>query len=197
MLTNKWETKEDKWMHNPATEIIILGDFNWHHRTWEAMHNNHLMSPDRLLNPLLDLIVSMQLEMALLHDIPTLEACNLGNWTCLDNVWRNIDSPSPFISCSVNPSICPANANHLPIISVINLTYIPSKHKERFNYKNIDWKAYKEVLENNLTETATLLTKQIKMVCAIKTATNILFKAINKTTREVVPLIKITPHTKC
>lgn len=27
-LANEWETNEDEWMRDPATEIIVLGDFN-------------------------------------------------------------------------------------------------------------------------------------------------------------------------
>ena len=126
-IANEWETHEDEWMLNPTTEIIVLGDFNRHHHTWEATHNDHLTSQDRLLNPLLDLIINMRLEMALLHNIPTLEARNSGNWTRPDNIWRNTDSPSSFISCNIDLTICPALTNHLPIVSVIDLTYIPSK----------------------------------------------------------------------
>ncbi len=188
---------EELWTHGPTTEIIILGDFNRHHSTWEAMHNNHLTSPDRLLNLLLDLVVNMRLEMALPRDTPTLESRNTGNWTQPDNIWRNADSPSPFISCNVDPTLWPAYTDHLLIISVIDLTYIPSRRAERFNYKNVDWKSYKEALEDNLTEVATILTNPIETTCTIKNATDLLFNAINKTTREVVPLIKITPHTKC
>src|SRR5258706_2456957 len=195
-IANEWETHEDEWTLNPMTKIIVLGNFNRHHRTWEATHNDHLMSQDRLLNPLLDLIVNMQLEMALPHDIPTLEARNSGNWTRPDNVWRNTDSPSSFISCNVDPTIRPALTDHLPIVSVIDLTYIPSKRVERFNYKNVDWKAYKENLENNLTELTTLLENPVDTAGRIEHATDLLFEAIDRTTREVVPLIKPTPHTK-
>ena len=195
-LANEWDTNEDEWTSAPATEIVILGDFNRHHSTWEAAHNNHLTSQDRLLNPLLDLIVNMRLEMVLPRNTPTLESRNTGNWTRPDNVWRNADSPSPFISCSVDPDIRPACTDHLPIISVIDLTYIPSKRDERFNYKNVDWKSYREALEINLAEVTTLLSNPIETIHTIESATDLLFNAINETTREVVPLIKITPHTK-
>ena len=134
--------------------------------------------------------------MALPQDTPTLESCNTGNWTWPDNVWRNTDAPSPFISCSVNPALQPAHTNHLPIISVINLTYTLCKQDIRFNYKNVDWKTYNESLKNNLTEVATLLNRPIELTQTIKITTNLLFEAINKTTGEVVPLIKITPHMK-
>ena len=73
-LANEWESNEAEWMRGPVTKLIVLGDFNRHHSTWEAPHNNHLTSHDRLLNPLLDLIVNMQLEMALPCNTPTLEA---------------------------------------------------------------------------------------------------------------------------
>jgi len=195
-LANEWETKENEWLQDPATEIVVLGDFNRHHSTWEAPHNNHLTSQDWLLNPLLDLVVNMRLEMALPRNIPTLEARNTGNWTRPDNVWRNTDSPSSFISCNVDPSLRPAYTDHLPIISVIDLTYLPCKREERFNYKNVDWKTYNESLEHNLTELVTLLANPILSTRTVELATDLLFDAINKTTREVVPKIKITPHTK-
>ena len=81
MIVNEWETNKQVWTANPTTEILLLGDFNRHHSTWEARHNDHLTSTDQLLNPLLDLIVNMRLEMALPRNIPTLEAQNTGNWT--------------------------------------------------------------------------------------------------------------------
>ena len=125
-IANEWETHERSWKSKPSTEIIVLGDFNRHHSTWESRLNTHLTSTDCLLNPLLNLIVDMRLEMVLPHDIPTLEARNTGNWTCPDNVWRCSDTPSPFISCNVDPSLHPSNTDHLPIISKIDLNYLPS-----------------------------------------------------------------------
>ena len=95
------------------------------------------------------------------------------------------------------PAALTPHSDHLLIISVINLTYTPSKQDIRFNYKNIDWKTYNESLENNLTEVATLLNRLIELTQTIEIATDLLFEAINKTPGEVVPLIKITPHTKC
>ena len=35
-LANEWEAHEQVWSANPATEILLLGDFNRHHSTWEA-----------------------------------------------------------------------------------------------------------------------------------------------------------------
>jgi hypothetical protein len=80
-LAKEWEMNERTWQNPSPTEIIILGNFNCHHSTWESSANSHLTSPDRLLNPLFDLVVNMHLEMALPRHTPTLEARNTGNWT--------------------------------------------------------------------------------------------------------------------
>jgi hypothetical protein len=195
-LANEWELRENEWSTLPATEILVLGDFNRHHSTWETRRNAHLSSPDCLLNPLLDLIVNMRLEMALPRDIPTLEARNTGNWTRPDNVWRCSDTPSPFISCDIDPSLRPAHTDHLPIISVIDLSLIPSIRTERFNYKTVDWDTYRTKLEINIEKTVTAPANPIHSPEELEQATNQLFEAIDMTTREVVPLIKLTPHTK-
>jgi hypothetical protein len=97
-LAREWGTHEDSWLRPYPTEHFVLGDFNRHHSTWEGTTNAHLSSTDRLLNPLLDLIVNMRLEMILPRGIPTLEARNTGNWTRPDNVWRCADAPSTVIS---------------------------------------------------------------------------------------------------
>ena len=125
-ISREWETHENTWLEDPSTKIIVLGDFNRHHSTWEDHKNAHLTSQDRLLNPLLDLVVNMCLEMVLPHNIPTLQAHNTGNWTCPDNVWHYADSPSPFITCKVDLDHQPVNMDHLPIISILNLTYTPT-----------------------------------------------------------------------
>jgi hypothetical protein len=138
----------------------------------------------------------MHLEMALLWNIPTLEACNTCNWTHPDNIWRCTNNPSPFISCDINPSLCPTCTDHLPIVLIIDLAYMPSDQPERFNYKTIDWREYKTKLETNLSGNDTLTLNPITTTDKLEHATDMLFKAIDKTTREVASKLKLSPHTK-
>ena len=138
-ISREWETHKNTWLANPSTEFIVLGDFNRHHSTWEDCRNAHLTSQDHLLNPLLDLVVNMQLEMVLPCNIPTLQARNSGNFTRPDNVWRCADSPSPFITCNVDSDLQPVNTDHLPIISILDLTYTPATHQTRYNFREVDW----------------------------------------------------------
>ena len=81
-IADMWNTHGNGWTSgNDPTEVILLGDFNHHHSMWEPSKNDNLKSLDCLLNPLLELIINMRLEMILLCSTPTLEACNTGNWT--------------------------------------------------------------------------------------------------------------------
>jgi hypothetical protein len=107
-LAREWETHEGSWLGPYPAELFVLGDFNRHHTTWEGITNAHLTSTDRCLNSLLGLIVNMRLEMTLPRGMPTLEACNTGNWTQPDNAWRCADAPSTVISCDVEPILRPS-----------------------------------------------------------------------------------------
>src|SRR5258706_14242648 len=86
--------------------------------------------------------------------------------------------------------------DHLPVISVIDLTYLPSQPTECFNYKTVDWDKYNNQLENEITKEATALENLIDTIEDLERATNQMFEVIDKTTREVAPPIKTTPHTK-
>ena len=196
-IAEEWANNENNWAPDDGSiELIIMGDFNRHHSTWESNTNNHLKSPDRLLNPLLDLIVNMRLEMVLPRDIPTLQARGTGNWTRPDNVWRCSDSTSTIISCNVKSGRRPANTDHMPIITTIDLTYIPTSSSIRFNYKTINWEEYEERLQERLTEADATLTGPINNKEQLEEATNCLFNIINETTSEIAKTIRITPHTK-
>ena len=55
----------------PPNIIVTLGDSNRHDSAWEGTNSAHLTSTDRFLNPLVDLIVNMRLEVPLPRGIPT------------------------------------------------------------------------------------------------------------------------------
>src|SRR5258706_2644091 len=74
--------------------------------------------------------------------------------------------------------------------------YLLSQHTERFNYKTVDWDTYNTHLEAKIIKMVTALENPIDTIKKLEQVTNQLFKAIDRTTREVAPPIKITPHTK-
>lgn len=45
-INNEWDNHENSWLSDPNTKLLVLGDFNWHHSTWENHNNTHLTSQD-------------------------------------------------------------------------------------------------------------------------------------------------------
>ena len=46
ILSDLWETQENTFLPSPNTKLLLLGDFNRHHLTWEGPANTHLTSPN-------------------------------------------------------------------------------------------------------------------------------------------------------
>ena len=69
--------------------MIWLGDFNRHHPLWDEERNVHLFTTANLdaAQPLLNLLATYGMKMALPKGIPTLEAMNTKNYTRPDNVF--------------------------------------------------------------------------------------------------------------
>ena len=104
----------------PTDHMLWLGDFNRHHPLWEDNKNCRLYNPPHLIDPLIDTLQEFDMQMALPSGIPTLEMV-LSNWTRPDNVWCSNNLLNPIISCNINPSICPLRADHLPIVTSLDL----------------------------------------------------------------------------
>jgi len=195
-LNDAWEMQEASFLPTTSTELVLLGDFNRHHPSWEGNANEHLTSLDRLLNPLLELIINMRLEMVLPKNIPTLEARHSGRWTRLDNVWRNTDSESKILACEVQGNLHPVNTDHLPIITTLDLSYYPTNPNTRFNFKQADWEKFENTVKEKLESSPTLNSPAFNTKQELEDAVNKLFKILQEAMAESVPRIKLVPHLK-
>jgi hypothetical protein len=74
------------------------------------------------------------------------------------------------------------NTDHLPIISSLDLSYTLSSNPIHFNYRTINWDTYCERLQENLNKVEAELTTPLDAPADLEQATNLLFKAISKTT---------------
>ena len=196
ILSDTWEANEASFLPTPNTELLLLGDFNRHHSLWEEPANAHLTSPDRLLNPLLDSIINMRLEMVLPRGVPTLEARHGGRWTRPDNIWRNADSASTILSCEVRDKLRPSNTDHLPIITTLDLSYYQPTTTSRFNFRTINWTEFEAALDDRIKGSPILGNLAIQSTDELETAVDELFQTIQDITCERVPVIKPSPHLK-
>ena len=102
--------------------VIWLGDFNQHHPVWEDNNNKHLFEPKDRIAPLINLLNKYDMLLALPKGKPMLQM-SAGNWTRLDNVWRCNTLDDPILCCDTVPAIHPPPANHLPIITILDLPF--------------------------------------------------------------------------
>jgi ribonuclease HI len=173
--------------------MIWLGDFNRHHPLWEDHANQHLFSPDGFVQPLLNLLRDYDMELALPPNIPTLET-SAGNWTRPDNVWCSHNAISPVITCDVNPSRRPPCADHLPIISILELPVARSSAPPLRNFREADFVKLNEALDTRLKRDSPAIHISTKEEFHDKV--NLLMDIIQQTVAEHVPETKPCPYTK-
>src|SRR4051812_17754297 len=130
-----------------------MGDFNRHNLLWEEEHNSQLFTTEALqmAKLLLDLIATYGMKMALPKGIPTLQHLVTKNWTRPDNIFASEELIDAFIQCNVVPDRCPPNADHVPIISNIEIPPERIRRKLRKKWKETDWDKFRARLEQNLS----------------------------------------------
>ena len=169
------------------------------------------MTPKQLLRPLalhhltwiwakltITTIIWLALSTWLSHShppgIPTYETAN-GNWTKPDNVWCSSNLIDPIISFDIKPSLRPPHADHLLIITELDLTPIRANTLLACNLCNADFTVINERLKMKLETLGPA--KQICRRVDIKPLIDMLVNALSETINEVVPLSKPSPYAKC
>ena len=176
------------------THIILAGDFNRHHPSWEEERNAHLTTNERLLHPLMDIINRFDLRMALPPNRPSLRALSTGNWTRPDNVWCTSHSLDLFTSCDTNPGLQGPNTDHLPILSKLDIPITRSTPRPSRNFRGTNWDEFSKHLDATLSSYPP--PKRILSHSQFRTALNTLNSSIINTIEEHVPMSKPFPHTK-
>jgi endonuclease/exonuclease/phosphatase family metal-dependent hydrolase len=77
---------------------------------------------------LLNMIASFDMQMVLPEGIPTLKASVSGNYTRVDNVFCSASLLCSFVSCNTAPGLCPANSDHMPVIYKLSIEPVRVVH---------------------------------------------------------------------
>ena len=176
------------------THVILAGDFNRHHASWEEDRNAVLTSSEAMLQPLLDIIDRFDLRMALPPHRPTLRAQTTGNWTRPDNVWCTSHSLNLFTNCDTNPGLQGPLTDHLPILSKLDIPLTRNIPRPSRNFRATDWKEFTEHLSNRLTSSPP--PQRIATPSELRDALHTITSSIKSTIEEMVPMTKPFPHTK-
>ena len=87
--------------------------------------------------------------LALPKGIPTLQT-PAGNWTRPDNVWRSHSPEDPIQCCDTVPAIRPPLADHLPIVTILDLPLPRSSSPPTLNFRLADWDKINKALSSRL-----------------------------------------------
>ena len=118
--------------------VIWLGDFNRHHPIWEDDKNEHLFEPEDRIALLINLLYKFDMLLALPKGKPMLQM-SAGNWTRPDNIWRCNTPDDPIVRCNTVPAICPPLADHLPIITIMDLPFPRASSTPSLNFRMAKW----------------------------------------------------------
>jgi len=89
------------------------------------------------------------MELILPPGTPTYET-STHNWTRPDNVWLSHHSLNLVISCDTNPSLHPVLADHLPVITIIDMPVARAPPKSLPNFQDFDFTDFNKALHSRL-----------------------------------------------
>jgi hypothetical protein len=134
------------------------------------------------------------MKMALLKDIPMLEARATKNLTCPNNIFCSADLLDNFITCDIEPSLWPFKTNHFPIISVIDVTVAPREYMPQPNFRDMKWDKFHEKLKLELGSIPD--PEAYDTINEFNRAIERLDQAINMCIERHVPMSKPCPASK-
>ena len=135
--------------------MLWAGDFNRHHPLWDNDEDDHLFTQqaNRFAQGLIELIATYDLSMPLPKGIPTLQHMVTKRYSRPDNVFCTTELVDLITRCKVEPAARPPSTDHFPIITNITLPQERTETPASYNFREVDWEDFKEILDNRL-ETA-------------------------------------------
>jgi len=121
---------------------------------WDEERNSHLFMAKALEEAckLLELMSDHDMDMAFPKDIPTLEAKSTKNWTCPDNVFCSMNSVDAIVSCDTNPGLRGPGADHVPILTVLDLQVQRAVTAPVYNFRTTDWDSFGKEMRARLED---------------------------------------------
>ncbi|KAI6034485.1 hypothetical protein PISMIDRAFT_76012, partial [Pisolithus microcarpus 441] len=132
--------------------------------------------------------------MVLPKGVPTLQHLNTKNWTRPDNVFCTEHTQGLFVKCATDPANRGPKTDHVPVLSVLDLTLTNTNPEPRHNFRATNWEKFRETLRLQLNEVGppTALATDREFQNAARALT----RAIQETIEKEVPLCKPSPYAK-
>ena len=166
--------------------IIVGGDFNTHHPTWNPVG---YMRHDQEVDALVDMMA--ELELTLLLPPGTVTYPNAG--TTIDLVWGSIEAANHTIICRIAEEQ-DHSSDHLPIETMIALQVDEPQFHPTYNYAKTNWKELNNKLECYLPNPN--INKDATTKADLDNYAEQLIQAITKAVHETTPRKRPSPHSK-
>lgn len=183
---------------SPNSHIIWLGDFNRHDPAWDNPEDVRLFTPSaqEASERFMTLLSDLDLRMALPAGIPTHRHFVSKLWSRLDNVFCTPHTLDLFIHCDTKPELQGPTTDHVPIVSILDLSLAHVEQAPSPNFRLVDWAAFRANLEERLASSplpvVSYLTSEEEFIRAVSTLTS----CIQTTIASHVPLSRPSPHSK-
>lgn len=163
---------------------------------WDEPRNAHLFMRKNLEKAqiLINIIDELGMQMILPAETPMLKPLATGNLTRPDNVFATENIAISVIGCTTKREETPPKADHFPIITKINTTFVKKEEKKVPNFKTADWALFKAAIIPRIRYIPTCenITDQTSLDNRLKTLT----EAIRQTITEEVQVTEVTAFTR-
>ena len=98
------------------------------------------------------------------------------------------------MTCDTDPHFRGPRADHVPILTTLELPLPCTESSEACNFQLVDWGTFRESLEGRLADLSPApLMSEAAFQATVAEAT----AALQDTIRTSVPLVRLSPHSKC
>ena len=164
---------------------------------WDEDRNNHLFTPAALeaSGKLLGLIADHGMTQILPKDILTLQSSSTRNWTRPDNTFCTEHTSELLLVCNTVPEKHGPKTDHLPILTMFDMSMPASNGLPTWNYQSVDWEKFNSSLKDSLTELSGH-PRILETAEEFQQAVHNLDQALHRTVEAAVSRTQPHPHTK-
>ena len=117
------------------------------------------------------------------------------NWTRLDNVWWCNTPDDPILCCDTVPAIHPPLADHLPIITILDLPFPRASTTPSLNFHMAEWSSINKELKHRLEakSPARHITSEEEFIQKVEDLVHIIYDVLQEPINEKLP----NPYKQC
>ena len=97
-----------------------------------------MFKTEEYIAPLIELLYKNEMLLALPKGIPTFQSA-AGSWIRPDNVWCCNTPDDPIAWCDIIPAIRPPLADHLPVITILDLLLSRVDEPHSLDFRQVNW----------------------------------------------------------